>query len=294
MSVSSQAASRQPRIAVAGATGRVGSSLIASLATAQVQVLALTRNPQAARLPAGVVAAGIDFDQPASLERALAGVDRLLIAHGTSPRQVENEMALIDAAVAARVRHIVKLSSFGPPSRLHPIDWHMKIEAYLATRDIGYTVLRPTAFADILRRAGAAVANDDWGGAAGNGRTNFIDTRDVADVARVALLADDGDDVQRAHHLSGPRAWTMQEIADELSRLLGRPVGYAQRTPAQQRALLIGTGQNDFIADLMLGLDRSFRESALAEITSTVEQLTGHAPRPLTHWLEENLALFRR
>ena len=55
---------------------------------------------------------GVDFDQPASLERALAGVDRLFIAHGTSPRQVDNEIALIDAAVAARVRHVVKLSSF--------------------------------------------------------------------------------------------------------------------------------------------------------------------------------------
>ncbi len=293
MSASLQATTRQPRIAVAGATGRVGASLTVSLAADPVQVLALTRNPEAARLPAGVAAAGVDFDQPASLERALDGVDRLFIAHGTSPRQVENEIALIDAAVAARVRHIVKLSSFGPPTRLHPIDWHMKIEAHLAMQDIGYTVLRPTAFADILRRAGAAVANDAWGGAAGNGRTNFIDTRDVADVARVALLADDGDEVQRAHHLSGPRSWTMQEIAGELSRLLGRPIGYAQRTPAQQRALLLGAGQGDFVADLMLGLDRCFRESALAETTATVEQLTGHAPRPLTHWLEENLSLFR-
>ena len=85
----------------------------------------------------------------------------------------------------------------------------------------------------------------------------------------------------------------MQEIADELSRLLDRTIGYGQRTPAQQRALLIGAGQNDFIADLVLGLDRCFRESALAETTATVEQLTGHAPRSLAHWLEENLSLFR-
>src|ERR1700754_2837608 len=102
MSASPQAITRQLRIAVAGATGRVGTSLTASLAADPVQVLALTRAPQAARVPAGVPAAGVEFDQPASLERALDGVDRLFIAHGTSPRQVGNEIALIDAAVAAR------------------------------------------------------------------------------------------------------------------------------------------------------------------------------------------------
>ncbi len=294
MTSSSQTIARPIRIAVAGATGRVGSSLTASLASAPVQLRALTRSPDAARLPSGVAAVGVDFDQPATLERALDGVDRLFIAHGTSPRQVDNEMALIDAAVAAGVRRIVKLSSFGPPSRLHPIDWHMKIEAHLANMDIGYTVLRPSAFAEILARMGPAVAVGAWGGAAGDGRTNFIDTRDVAEVARLALLDEHADEVQRAWHLTGPRAWTMPEIAGELSRLLGRPVDYEHRTPAQQRALLIGAGMNDFIADLMLGLDRSFRESALAETTSTVEQLTGHAPRSLAAWLAENLPLFRR
>lgn len=294
MSASLQPLSSPPRIAVAGATGRVGATLTASLAAASVQVLALTRNPDTARLPPGIAAAKIDFDHPASLERALVGIERLFIAHGTSPRQTANEMALIDAGVAAGVKHIVKLSALGPPSRLHPVDWHMEIEAHLATKDVGYTVLRPSAFADILRRAGAAVADDSWGGAAGKGKTNFIDTRDVADVARVALLDDAATDAQRAYHLTGPRAWTMQEIAEELSHLLGRPVGYADRTPAQQRAALIAAGLNDFVADLLLGLDRSFRASALAETTSTVEQLTGQAPRALTQWLAENISLFTR
>ena len=289
-----QSTFRQSRIAVAGATGRVGSALTAGLAAAPIEVLALTRDPDGARLPPGVAAVGIEFERPASLERALDGVDRLFIAHGTSPRQVDNEIALIDAAVASGVTHIVKLSSLSPPTREHPGDWHMKIEAHLATKDVGYTVLRPSAFADILRRSGAAVADGSWGGAAGNGKTNFIDTRDVADVARVALLDAAATDMQRAWHLTGPRAWTMHEIAGELSRLLGRPVGYAERSPEQQRALLIGAGLNDFVAGLLLGLDRCFRDSALAETTSTVEQLTGHAPRSLTPWLEENIALFRR
>ena len=170
----------------------------------------------------------------------------------------------------------------------------MEIEAHLASKDVGYTVLRPSVFVEVLRRSAASIADGSWGGAAGIGRTNFIDTRDVADVARVALLDAKGIESQRAYHLTGPRSWNMQEIAEELSRQLGRRIRYADRTPSQQRAVLTGAGLSDFVAELLVGLDRFFRDSAFAETTTTVEQLTGHAPRPLTNWLAENIPLFTR
>jgi NAD(P)H dehydrogenase (quinone) len=284
----------RPRIAVAGATGRVGSALIASLVSEPLDLVALTRNPDAQRVPSDASLAVVDFDVPSSLEDALRGADRLFLAHGTSPRQVDNEIALIDAAVGAGVGHIVKLSAMGPPSRLHPMDWHMQIEAHLATLDIGYTVLRPSTFVDILARAGAQVADGSWGGAAGDGLVNLIDTRDVADVARAALLDDAHPTAQRAYHLTGPRAVSMPEIAEEISKLLGRTVTYQQRSGAEQREKLLASGLNEFVADLLVGLDRLFHDSALAETTSTVENLTGHAPRSAAGWLSENISKFRK
>jgi uncharacterized protein YbjT (DUF2867 family) len=236
----------------------------------------------------------VDFDARSTLDDALRGADRLFLAHGTSPRQVANEIALIDAAVAAGVSHIVKLSVLGPPSRLHPFDWHMQIEAHLATCDVGFTVLRPSSFVDILARAGAPIVNDTWGGAAGDGLVNLIDTRDVADSAFAVLLDDAHVTSQRAYHLTGPAAVSMPGIADELSGLLGRVVTYRHRSPAEQREKLLDSGLNEFVADLLLGLDRLFYESVLAETTSTVRKLTGHAPRPVTDWLSDNISLFRK
>jgi NAD(P)H dehydrogenase (quinone) len=75
--------------------------------------------------------------------------------------------------------------------------------------------------------------------------------------------------------------------------LLDRPVEYKERSPEPQRAALVGAGLTNFVADLLLGLDRLFKESALAETTSTVEQLTGHAPRSLPQWLRENASAFQ-
>jgi uncharacterized protein YbjT (DUF2867 family) len=286
-------ASRPMRIAVAGATGRVGSTLIDRLGTDPVDVVALTRQSATAQFAPNVTVATVDFDRPATLADALVGVDKVFVAHGTSARQVENEIALIDAAVAAGVRHIVKLSVMGPATQLNPFAWHMRIEAHLARQPVASTALRPTTFADVLKRAGAPVAAGNWAGAAGNGAANFIDTRDVAEAARIALLEDVPDGSQRAYHLSGPRNWTMQQVADELSRLLGRRVVYNDRSPTEHRGALLASGQPPLVVDLLLGLDRLFRESALAETTATFEKLTGKPPRSLSEWLRENITLFQ-
>jgi uncharacterized protein YbjT (DUF2867 family) len=288
-----QSTPRKPRIAIAGATGRVGAALTSLLAADAVELVALTRRPDAAQLPRGVTVAAIDFDQPKTLVEALGGADRLFVSHGTSPQQVANEIALIDSAVVAGVRHIVKLSALGPATRLNPFAWHMQIEPHLAQQPVASTVLRPSAFADILRRGGSQIAAGSWAGAAGDGRVNFIDTRDIADVARVALMEEFSPESQRAYHLTGPRTWTLQQVAEELSTLLGRPVVYHHRSPREQRAALLADGLTPFVADLLLGLDQMFRESTLAETTSTVENLTGKKPRSLRDWLAENIGVFR-
>jgi NAD(P)H dehydrogenase (quinone) len=293
MSRKIQTKSPRPGIGIAGATGRVGSALIGLLASEPVDIVALTRRPDAAQLPKGISIAAIDFDQPHKIQEALRGTDRLFVSHGTSPRQVANEIALIDGAVAAGVRHIVKLSALGPASRLNPFAWHMQIEAHLAQQPVASTVLRPSAFADILKRAAGQIAAGSWAGSAGDGRANFIDTRDVADVARIALLEEFSPESQRAYHLTGPRAWTMQQVADQLSSLLGHPVVYSHRSPEEQRAALLAEGLSPLVADLLTGLDQMFRESSLGETTSTVETLTGKPPRTLEQWLAENIEMFR-
>jgi NAD(P)H dehydrogenase (quinone) len=292
-----QPASHRQRIAIVGATGRVGSALTSLLAADPVDITVLTRRPDAVQLPKGatksISIAAIDFDRPQTLQDALRGADRLFISHGTSPQQVANEIALIDGAVAAGVRHIVKLSAMGPASRLNPFAWHMQIEAHLARQPVASTVLRPSAFDDILKYAAGQIAAGSWAGAAGEGRVNFIDTRDIADVARVALLEEFSPESQRAYHLTGPRAWTMPQIAEQLSTLLGQPVAYVNRSPEQQRAALLADGLPPLVADLLVGLDQVFRESVLAETTSTTEALTGKPPRTLQQWLVENVAIFR-
>lgn len=276
------------RVAIAGATGRVGGALLASLANDPIEIVALTRSASSIATSANLLAAEINFDDQSTLVDAMEGADRLFLSHGTSDRQVANEIALIDAAITAGVPHVVKLSAMGPPSHLHPFDWHMHIEAHLAGQEIGYTVLRPTTFMDVLARAKASIAQGSWGGTAGDGLVNMIDTRDVAEVARITLLDDRSPASQRAYHLTGPTCVSMPQVAEELSRILGRIVTYQRRTNDEHRTQLIKSGLSEMAADISLGLDRIFREEALAETTTTILDLTGKLPRNVADWLREH------
>lgn len=282
------------RIAVVGATGRIGSTLLSKLVDDNVDIVPLSRSASSDRLPAGLVPSIIDFEAPSTLSEAFEGVNKVFIAHGTYAKQVENEIALIDAAVRAGVSHIVKVSVMGPPVRLHPFDWHDKIEAHLAACDVGYTLLRPSAFVDILARAAVPVADGFWGGAAGDGRVNLIDTRDIAEVARVVLLDGRFNDVQRAYHLTGPASVSMPEVAAELSGQLGHEVKYLRRTPSEHRNVLLQMGMSEMAADIALGLDHLFERSVQAETTATVAELTGHAPRSVADWLRDNISAFTK
>ncbi|MGF6768078.1 NAD(P)H dehydrogenase (quinone) [Paraburkholderia sp. GAS199] len=280
------------RIAIAGATGRVGSALTHKLVERSIAVRALTRNPDSPKLPVGAEAVGIDFSDASTLRAALDGIDRLFIALGSSPQQPANEIALIDAAVASGVSHIVKVSAIGIPLKRHPFDWHAQIEAHLASLPIGYTLLRPSGFNDLLSRSAKDIANGSWGGFIGNGKTNFIDTRDIADAAQAVILADIAPLTQRVFHLTGARAWSMDEVAAVLAGLLGQPVHYQHRSKSQQNEHFINAGLNEFVCDLLLGLEQTMADSVLGETTATVKELAGHAPRELKDWLEENLASF--
>lgn len=286
-------APRKSRIVIAGATGRVGSELINLLANDPIEIVALTRQLNCADFRQNVKVTAIDFDNKKTLENALRGADRLFIAHGTSPQQVVNEIALIDSAVSAGLRHIVKLSVMGPAARIYPYAWHIEIERHLALQPIASTVIRPSAFVDILKRFASQIATGSWAGSAANGRVNFIDTRDVAKVARIALLEEVSPDSQRAYHLTGSRAWTMQQLAEELSGLLNRRVVYLHRSPQEHRAALLAEGTSPFIVDLLTGLDQVFRESVSAETTATIKDLTGGDARDTREWLAENIALFQ-
>ena len=234
-----------------------------------------------------------DFADRASLDRALAGIDRVFLACGNVAGQVGHECAAIDAARAAGVQRVVKLS--GPrPADDSPIPferWHAEIERHLIGSGIPWVLLRPCTYmtnllmhADAVRHTGRLMAP------AGAAEIAFVDPRDVAACA-AAVLAEDGH-AGSAYALTGPEAITFERIARELSAATGRRVCYVDVPEPAARQGMVEAGLPEPVADAILAVFAVQRTGAMARTSETVLALTGRRPHTIASFAREHAAPF--
>jgi uncharacterized protein YbjT (DUF2867 family) len=282
-------------ILVTGATGTVGAHVVRALDGRGVTVRVLVRDPAkaAAVLGTGIDTTVGDLADPASLARALDGIDRLFLACGNEPGQVERECAAIDAARDAGVGLVVKLS--GPRADVEsPLlfgRWHGEIERHLVAAGLPSVLLRPTAFmTNLLAFAGTIAETGMLFAPAGTARIAFVDPRDVAAAATGALVEDGHHG--RAYRLTGPAAITYQQIAQSLSAASGRPITYVDVPDETARTSMVEAGLPPFVAEAIVAVFAAQRAGAMTQVTTGVRTLTGREPRPFAQFARDHAMLF--
>ncbi len=273
-------------ITIAGGTGTVGSGVTRHLLERASSVRVLTRDAEAAAGKLGehprLEIVQIDFADPEQLAGGFRGSNRAYLGIATTPTQVSDEAALIDAAVSAGVPWIVKLSSDGVDADRPNVilDIHREIEAYLRASGVAWTMIRPATFIDaIVRLSALFIPTDVWGGHTAGGVAAFVDTRDVAEVAAQVLLDGPAAHGGQAYRLTGSEPVTMAEVGRLLAAATGTPVRFHERTDDQSRSLLAGMGLSPFRIEVLLGLDEMTRSGLLAALSPDTEAITGRAPR---------------
>jgi uncharacterized protein YbjT (DUF2867 family) len=147
-------------VAVAGATGRQGGAVTAHLLSDGWRVRALTRRPdsQAAQRLAGLGAevVGADMADRASLVRAFRGATGVYSVQngmvGGFEAEVVHGCSVGDAAREAGVSHVVYGSAGTGASGTGIASWESKlrVQAHLEALGLPLTVLRPTAFMELM------------------------------------------------------------------------------------------------------------------------------------------------
>lgn len=283
-------------VLVTAATGTVGTHVVRSLLAAGVRPRVLSRDPARAqaRLGEGVEVAVGDFGEPESVQAALEGVDRLFLACPNDPRQLTYETTVIDAAVAAGVGRVVKLSAVGAAvgSPLGFWDCQGRIEAHLRASGLRAVVLRPTTFMTMVLASAPTIAGTGQLFApAGDAAVAMIDPRDVAAVA-ASLLAGDAPGVGDSLTLTGPVALSFAAIADELSAVLGRPVEYVNVPDDAARAGLVEAGLSEWLVANVVTLFGLIRAGVMATATTTVTDVTGRPAAPFADFARDHAAAF--
>jgi NAD(P)H dehydrogenase (quinone) len=282
-------------ILVTGATGSIGRHLVTGLWKQGVPFRALVRSQEKGRELGCDFTVG-DFDDPGSIIRALRGVDRLFLnaggavpADGDQP-MIRQQEAAIDAAVAAGVSQVVKVSVLGARAggRL-ATGAHWQIEEHLRASGLASSVLRPSGFMqNFLTGAGALTIDGELVDGYGGGAVAYIDCFDIAACA-AALLTGPGRPAED-FALTGPEQLTTADIAEKLSAALGRAVGHVTLTPGELAATLKARGLPAAFADDVAALGGEVADGALAVTTSAVRDLTGRAPQTFDQFINANVA----
>jgi uncharacterized protein YbjT (DUF2867 family) len=280
-------------ICVTGASGTLSSEVIRQLEGQQIPFRAAYFSEQAASAARarGVDAVVIDYNVPDMLRAAFRGCTTLFLLGPNALNQTDLELNAVDAARAVGVRHIVKQSVMGAAEEAYSLaNIHRSVEKAIERSGMAWTFLRPNSFMQnaVTFMAPTIRAEGAFYSASGEARISHIDVRDIAAVAVAALTTERHK--ERIYALSGPEALTYDEMADELSRALGRVIRHVSLPPADLKASMLTAGVPETIADRMLDLERYFREGHASVITDDVKRVIGREPKRFADYVRDTVA----
>jgi uncharacterized protein YbjT (DUF2867 family) len=280
---------------VTGATGTIGRPLVDLLAGEGAEVRAVTRDPQAAGLPAHVEVVKGDPSRPDTIAPLLEGVTALFL----HPRAVGTPaVELLALAREQGVKRVVTLSAMNvdddldeQPSRFRG-DRNKEVEDAAVGSGLEWVSLRASYFAiNTLQAWGAQIrAGDVVRGPYASFAEAPIHERDLAAVAARALLTDGL--VGRRLELTGPQSLTHQEMVAIIGEVLGRPLRYQEIPPEAARQGMVQHGfPEPFVEALMARYARGVGQAA--PLTGEVATILGHPARIYAEWVADHAAAFR-
>ncbi|HEX2908606.1 MAG TPA: SDR family oxidoreductase [Phototrophicaceae bacterium] len=291
--------SKNMRLLVSGASGHLGQRVLELLLQGEPrQLVAATRTPEKlAHFKAqGVEIRFADFNDPASLDLAFAGINRFLListdALDGAGTRLKQHRAAVQAAERAGVQHVVytSLAQADKSLVLFAPD-HAGTEAALAQSSLSWTILRNNLYTDFL--LGSLTQAYQLGGlfkAAGEGRVAYVTREDCAQAAAAALAADFTG--KRILEISGPAALNHAEIADLVASITGQPLKYVPVSLETVIQGMVGAGLPQPVAEVYASIDTAIAAGQLATVSNAVAELSGHQPTSIADFLAAQQAAF--
>jgi NAD(P)H dehydrogenase (quinone) len=272
------------KIGVSGASGHLGKAVVSELLqrAGGHELVAVSRTPETV---SGTAQGRFgDYDQPESLAQAYAGLDRLLIIPTLAPepgKRGAQNIAAIDAAVKAGVKHVVFMSSAGARQEQEPAltASYWRGEQHLIATAPAWTVLRMNFYAESFApQAQAALGPGVLTGLAEN-RVAFVSRADVA-AAAAGILIGDGH-AGATYNATGPERLSGAQRAALVAEITGRPLAFVAITEEQLRAGLTKASLPVVVVNTVVSIQRAFAAGAFDILTGDVERLGGRPPKPL-------------
>lgn len=280
------------KIGVTGATGQLGRLVVEKLKqkVAAETIVALVRTPEkAADLDVQVV--DFDYNKLESLATALKGVDKLLLISGNEIGQrLPQHLAVIDAAKQAGVKQLFYTSLLhADSSPLGLATEHLATEVAIKESGLTYTILRNGWYTEnYTGSAKGAVGAGAFIGNAGDAKIASAARVDYAEAAAV-VLAGEGHE-GKTYELAGDEAYTLTELAAEISKQSGKTIPYNNLIEAEYAGILKSFGLPDGLAEMLANSDTGASKGGLFDDSRVLSELIGRPTTSLAKVLVDALA----
>lgn len=282
-------------IVVTGASGQLGRLVIEALLKKLPagEIVAAVRHPEkVADLAArGVQVRQADYDQPASLAIAFKGADKLLLISASEVgRRVPQHRAVIEAAKAAGVGLLAYTSILHADTSPLPLAAeHQETESLICASGLQAVILRNGWYSEnYLAGIPAALQYGVVLGSAGEGRIASAARADYAEAAAAVLMLDN--QAGRIYELAGDQAYTLGDLAREISQQSGKAVAYQNLPESEFKAALLGAGLPEGLATLLAESDIGASKGGLFDDGRQLSRLIGRPTTTLAAQIKLQLA----
>lgn len=269
------------KIGITGATGQLGRLVVEKLKQRvdTGNLVALVRSPDKAS-DLNIEARPFDYTKSAALSDSLQDVDHLLLISGSEigQRKIQHQN-IIEAAQAAGVKWIVYTSLLhADTSSLSLAEEHVETEKMLKESGIPHTILRNGWYTENYTGSiPAAVTAGAFIGSAGDGKISSATRSDFAEAAAVVLVGEGH--VGKVYELGGDEAYTLKDLAAEISKQVGKTIPYNNLSEAEYADTLTSMGLPEGLAKAFASFDTGAAQDDLFNDGKVLSQLIG---RPTT------------
>ena len=270
---------KMSKIFVTGATGTVGQEVVKALEKQGADYTAASRR----------AAVPFDYADPTTYSAADGHHVVFVLAPPMDLQAHKLVIPFLDYLAANHRPRVVYMGAYKMET-LPDVDIHSASEARLRELGLDYTLLRPTFFAtnfshyemDLVKHQNI-IYNPG-----GQGKTAWVDPVDVGQAVAVTLT--DANHAGKTYTLTGPKTYTLTEVAELISQQAGKPITYPAPSPEEYRATLKQTGAPESLADYLIPIYGLIRNHQAEAVTDDLPNLLGRPATDLPEVIKREFA----
>ena len=280
-------------ILITGAAGNLGTAvlnhLLRTVPAHKLAALVRTEQKGAALAAQGISLRVGDYNDPASLDHAMRGIERVLLISALSLDRLSGHQHVIDAAKRAGVQHLaytgVTMHNAAHSPLAGLMESHYQTEDYLLASGLPYTLLRNGLYAEVLPfYFGTHAVATGINFPAGQGRVPYILRDELAEIAAKVLTGDEH--ANQTYHLTGAQALSFTDVAQQLTELSGQPVAYHDLEPAAFTAQQQQAGVPELLIKVRGGFAAAIKQGDFDAVYADAARLLGRPATSVREYLQ--------